>query len=109
MRALKRALNPASLVSSCTKPRIGANTYVLAAMGDGGVGFLRRSRAAGLEGWRRLHDVPALRLWRGSSLPHGAGLQPQATPAGAGRPPQEEMQALAPTWRAEAGWAPEAG
>ena len=26
--------------------------------------------------------------------PHGGGLQPQATPAGAGRLPQEEMQAL---------------
>ena len=28
--------------------------------------------------------------------PHGGGLQPQATPAGARRPSQEEMQALGP-------------
>ena len=63
-------------------------------MADGGVGFLRRKRAAGLEGWCRLHDVPALRLWRGSSLPNDAGLQPQATPAAAGRPPREALQAL---------------
>ena len=63
-------------------------------MADGGVGFLRRKRAAGLEGWCRLHDVPALRLWRRSALPHGAGLQPQATPAGAGSPTEEALQAL---------------
>jgi cytochrome c peroxidase len=43
-------------------------------MGDGGVAFLRRTRAAGMEGWRRLHDVPTLRLWRGSSLPHAGDL-----------------------------------
>ena len=41
-----------SFAGSCTKPCIESSACVLAAMGDGGLGFLRRKQAAGLEGWR---------------------------------------------------------
>ena len=40
------------------------------------------------------HDLSALRLWRGSSLPHGAGLQPPPETAPAGGAPQEAMSVV---------------
>ena len=47
-----------------------------------------------MEGWMRLHHLPALHLRGGSALPHPVGLQPQATTTAAGRTPEEEVQAL---------------
>ena len=47
-----------------------------------------------MEGRRGLHDLPALRLWRRSALPHDGGLQPQAEAAAAGSAPKEALQAL---------------
>ena len=41
-----------------------------------------------------LSDVPTLRLWRRSALPHGGGLQPQAEAVATGVALKEEMQAL---------------
>ena len=47
--------------------------------------------ATGLEVEGRLHDMPVLRLWRGSSLPFRGWLQPQTTPATPRRSPQEAV------------------
>ena len=47
-----------------------------------------------MEGGRGLHDLPALRLWRRSALPHDGGLQPQVEAASTGSAPQEALQAL---------------
>ena len=58
------------------------------------MGFCGRSRPAGMEGRRGLYDLPALRLWRRSALPHDGGLQPQAEAAPARAAPKEAMQAL---------------
>ena len=58
------------------------------------MGFCGRSRPAGMEGRRGLYDLPALRLWRRSALPHDGGLQPQAEAAPTGAAPKEAMQAL---------------
>ena len=63
-----------------------------------------------MEGWLRLHHLPALRLRDGSALPHPAGLQPQAAAATARRAPDEEVQALGVDVAEGDGlWAPEAG
>ena len=60
----------------------------------GGVGFCRRAGVVGMEGWLRLHHLPALHLRGGSALPHPVGLQPQAAAVTARRAPEEEVQAL---------------
>ena len=72
--------------------------------------FHRRAGVARLEGWLRLHHIPALHLRGGSALPHPVGLQPQATAVTAGRAPEEEVQALgADVAEGDGLWAPEAG
>jgi hypothetical protein len=60
----------------------------------GGMGFRRREGVAGMEGWLRLHHLPALHLRGGSALPHPVGLQPQAAAVTARRAPEEEVQAM---------------
>ena len=62
--------------------------------GYGGVGFHRRARASGLERSLYLHDLSALLLRRRPALPHPSRLQRQTAAASAGRPPEEEVQAL---------------
>ena len=62
-----------------------------------------------MEGWLRLHQLPALRLRDGSALPHPAGLQPQAAAVTARRAPEEEVQALGANAAEGDGRAPEAG
>ena len=47
-----------------------------------------------MEGRRGLYDLPALRLWRRSALPHDGGLQPQAEAASTGAAPKKAVQAL---------------
>ena len=47
-----------------------------------------------MEGWLRLHHLPALHLRGGSALPHPVGLQPQAAAVTARRAPEKEVQAL---------------
>ena len=47
-----------------------------------------------MEGWLRLHHLPALHLRGGSALPHPVELQPQAAAVTARRAPEDEVQAL---------------
>lgn len=56
-----------------------------------------------MEGWLRLHHLPALHLRGGSALPHPVGLQPQAAAVTARRAPEKEVQALG-TNVAERSW-----
>ena len=58
------------------------------------MGFRRREGVAGMEGWLRLHHLPALHLRGGSALPHPVGLQPQAAAVTARRAPEEEVLAM---------------
>ena len=58
------------------------------------MGLRGRLRPAEVEGWSRLHDVPALRLWGGSSLPHACGVQPPPETAPAGGAPQQAVQVV---------------
>ena len=77
--------------------------------GDGGVGLRRRARPAELERWGGLYDLPALRLWRRSALPHVGGLQSQTEAAAAGPASEEALQALGGDVAKGDGLAPEAG
>ena len=73
------------------------------------MGLHRRAGASRLEGSLCVHDLSALRLWSGSTLPHSPGLQHPPTTAPPGRTPQEEMQAVGSNLAIASGMVPRGG